>query len=533
MNELPVFLGVAAVGYALAFRLKLPAIPVLIVLGLLLSYSPLAPGRDSSYLMVEFGLAFLVFAAGIELSPRRFTHQTSAVLWVAIVQFASVGLLCILAASGLGYGQKEAVYIGFAVSASSTLVVIRHLRAQQQMFQPFGRLVTGVLLVQDVALIVVLVVMSSNAGGWQGVVQEVGGLLFLAGVAAFCHYRLFPWISKRLQSDDESLLLVGLAVLFLFVGAAWGFGFPLIAGAFLAGFSLASFPMSGLLRGQIGSLGDFFQAIFFTALGTLLGVSSLITLWHAVLLSGLVFVATPPIVALIAEWRGQTSRSGIESGLLLAQTSELGIVFALVGMQMGQIGEEVFTLLALVAAITMTVTPMIATDTMTWKLLHWHPSRRRPYPSVDLRNHVLVLGFGGAGMWVVKPLLAAGYEVLVVDDDPIVIREISKTKVAWWRGDGSDERTLNAVRAKEAKLVLAAMPRVPDLIKVIRYLQGVPVVARVFDEEEARKIERAGGVAILNSEAATEQFMLWFSNFCSQSKEPTSTSRRPLPEPDR
>jgi hypothetical protein len=226
-----------------------------------------------------------------------------------------------------------------------------------------------------------------------------------------------------------------------------------------------------------------------------------------------VFLVTPPVVALMAEWRGLNARSGVESGLLLAQTSELSIIFALVGVSLGHIDQNVFTTLALVAAITMTLTPFLATDTVTWKLLHLHPARHRKPPPVQLDGHVVVLGFGSAGMWLVKPLLDAGYRVVVVDDDPAVIDELARRDVITFRGDGSDKRTLEAVRAADAKMVIASLPRVGDLLKVIAYLPGVEVVARVFEESEARAVERAGGTAILNSEAARDEFLKWFGNF--------------------
>lgn len=512
MTALAVFLGAAGVGYALAYRLHLPHVPVLILLGFGLTLTPFAPDRVASSNLVELGIAFLVFSAGIEMSPRRFAHQTSAVLWVAFVQFFVVGFIGILFARWLGYSEMAAVYIGFAISASSTLVAIRHLRTQQQMFQPFGRLVTGVLLVQDVALILLLTSVAAYSAGWVAVSTSVGSLLLLGGASTILHYWLLPRLVLLLHSDDEALLLVSVAVLFLFVGASFWLGVPFIAGAFLAGFALSSFPVNGLVRGMVGSLNDFFQALFFTALGTLLVFSSFSTVWHALLLGALVFLVTPPIVTLVAEWRGQNSRSGIESGLLLAQTSELGVVFALAGIHLGHLGEEEFTLLALVAAITMTITPFVATDAVTWKLLHWHPSRQRKLPALEMKDHILVLGFGSAGMWAVKPLIAAGHEVLVVDDDPAVIESLVHLKIPCLRGDGSDKRILERIQAKKAKLIITAIPKLNDLLQIIRYVDGVRVVARVFDEGEIRSIQNAGGVAIENPEAAEEEFMKWFAN---------------------
>lgn len=527
MIELALVLGVAALGYGLALRLRIPPLPLLLMLGWLLSLTPVAPSVESAAKMVELGVGFLVFAAGIELSPRRFIHQTRAVLWVAVAQFALVGLAAYGLARLLGQEVLPALFVGFAISASSTLVVVQHLRHQQQMFQPFGRLVTGVLLLQDAFLILLLVLLVAWPLGSGAVLGSLGGMAFLSGVAALCHFWLVPWLVTRQRPDDEMLLLFAIGLLFAFITAASALGVPPIAGAFLAGFALAGFPVNGLVRGLVGSLSDFFQAIFFTALGSLFVGLTWGSVGQAILFSALVFLITPPIVTLFAEWQGQSSRSGIESGLLLAQTSELGIILGLLGWQQGVLDSGEFGLIALVAAITMSLTPFLATDFITWKILHWHPGRQKQLAGLDLQGHILVLGLGSAGMWVVKPLIQAGHRVLVVEDDPRVIEQLGQTKVAWWRGDGSDEQTLQAVRARQASLILSALPRLADQLKVIRHAEGVPVVARVFEEAEARFIERAGGIAILNSEAAAEQFLNWFENFCCQPK-PASAQSTPV-----
>jgi CPA2 family monovalent cation:H+ antiporter-2 len=513
MNEVALFLGAAAVAYGLARWTRLPILPLLIACGFGISLTPLAPDHATAQAMVEFGLAFLVFGAGIELNPRRFVRQSAAAFWVAIIQFLAVGFVAMATALALGYPPAAATYVGFAVSASSTVVVIRHLRTQQQMFTPFGRLVTGVLLLQDIALVAVLVALVQGTTGLWESVLSLGILGILGAVAIAVHIWGWPFLTRRLRGEDEVLLLSSLALLAVFLAGAAAGGLPIVVGAFLAGFSLASFPGNALLRGLIGSVTDFFQALFFTALGAMLTFSDFAEVWHAMVFSALVFLVTPPLVALVAEWRGLNARSGIESGLLLAQTSELGVIISLVGLHLGQIDQSVFTTLALVAALTMTLTPFLANDAITWKLLRFHPSSRKPHLAQDLAGHVVVLGFGGAGMWVVKPLLAAGHKVVVVDEDPAVLAGLANAGVLPWRGDASDLRTLNAVGAHKALLVLAALPRMGDLLKVIRHLRDVTVVARVFEQEEAREVERAGGVAILNSMAAADQFEAWFENF--------------------
>jgi Kef-type K+ transport system membrane component KefB len=395
------------------------------------------------------------------------------------------------------------------------------------MFEPFGRMVTGALLLQDLLMIVWIVMLARFGEPDAKLAQSVGALVGLGALAVICQARLMPWLLLRLRSrdgkrprvepgvqpwlDEESLLLVLLAVLFLFAGGAYFLGLHPVVGAFFAGFSLSSFPLNGVVRSVLGSLSDFFLAVFFTALGALITIPEPDLLLRAFALALMVILLTPPLVTIVAEASGLSSRSAIESGLLLAQTSELSLVLALTGEIAGHISRELFSAIALIAVVTMTVTPLVANDRSVRWLLKFHPLRRRLPTQSGHENHVLILGFGAGGMWVVKPLQKAGHDLLVIDDDPAVIIQLEKLGIPCLRGDGADEKILQKANAAKAKLILASMRRVQDTAKLLALVKDIPVVVRMFEDRDAQAIQALGGIPILNSQAATETFMEWFS----------------------
>jgi len=321
------------------------------------------------------------------------------------------------------------------------------------------------------------------------------------------------------------MLLGVLALLFVFVGLTTYFNVPPAAGAFLAGFALANFPVNGVARGLLLSLTDFFQAIFFTLLGSMIVLPDPLLIAKALALALVVLTVTPPLAAAIAEWQGLTARPAIESGLLLAQTSEFALVLGLAGSHLhGHIDDDAFGIIVMVAALTMTFTPFIATDRFTTFLLQFHPSRRVRQQETPHAGHVLMLGFGEAGMYVLKPLLKRGYDVVVVDDDPAVVEQLGEMKVPCIRGDGGDEHVLEQAGARRAKLILASMRRVADGVRVLNHVRGVPVVVRVFEENEAATVRDLGGIAVLNSEAAASSFLEWFDAVIKRSKPTTSVA---------
>ena len=520
MTAFALLLAVAAAAHGLARLFRLPAIPVLIGAGMSLGLTGIVPKEfglgnavgEGAINVLELGLVFLVFASGVELNPRRFKRFGNAVVWVAAVQFSlamGAGYVC---AVMMGMGKLEAVYMGGGLAASSTLVVLRHLQARKAMFEPYARVVTGVLLLQDVALVLLIIVLSRvNGGGW-AVGKGLWEAGVIGGIAWVAQRFVIPKLVLRFQPDEENLLLWLVAVLLGFVGVASWLGLPLIAGAFAGGFVFSAFPLNGLVRGQLSSLVDFFQAMFFVALGALLGVPEPGLWLQAAVYSAVVLVVTPPLVALVAEWRGLNARAGIESGLLLAQTSEYSLLLGLSGIALGHVSPETFSILALTTVITMAATPFLGREQVADFLLPFHPLRKRKNPGETPAGHVLILGFGAAGMWILKPLLAQGEKVLVVDDDAVVCGALAKKNIPFLRGDGAEEEVLAKAGAREAKLVIASMRRVGDALNVLRHVKDVPVVARVFEEEDAEKIRRAGGVPVMNSMAAADTFMAWVEN---------------------
>lgn len=523
MTSLAIILVVAAIGFGVARGTRLPVIPLLLLAGIALPLLGLE--RDEAFLKDAFylGMAFLVFVAGIELNPDRFKGLVKPVLWVGMLQFLGAATAGFLVARLVGFSAVDALYLGLALSTSSTLVVVHQLKQQQQMFEPFGRLVTGVLLVQDMVMILLIVGLSRWVQGPLATAQGLAATVGLAGIAVVFQRWVLPLVMMRLKLDDETLLLLVLAMLFVFIGLGALVNVSPVAGAFLAGFALSRFPVSGVARGLLLSLGDFFRAIFFTAMGSLVVISDVTLVWQAAILATAILLITPPLVALVAEWQGMLSRPATESGLLLAQTSEFALVLGLTGAEvLGHIEPEIFSLIALVAVITMTLTPFVATDRVTTHLLHVHPSRRRKAAEEEIQDHVLVLGFGAGGMWVVKPLIQAGHKVLVVDDDPVVVEQLTRMKIACLRGDGADEKILDRAGAGRARLILASMRRVEDTERVLRHVKNVPVVARVFEAAEADRVRQLGGTPILNSMAAADTFIEWFDKTLKDKGEPAA-----------
>lgn len=516
MTAIAILLSAAAVAFGLAKLLRLPSIPLLMLAGAGLSalaeYRAVDIPENLIREMIEIGLAVLVFTAGVELSPRRMRGRSRAVTILALTQFVTLGVCGVLTALFLGYGWTTALYLGCALSASSTLVVVRHLQQRRQMFEPYGRLVLGVLLLQDIFIVLIMVALLKVPEGWLAVCHGVANAIALGFLAVAFHRWMVPFVVKRLKLDDEELMLSALAVLFAFSSMAYLLELPFLVGAFVGGFAISAFPMNGLVRGMLGSLSGFFLALFFISVGMFLTMPDWTIVGHSLIFIGVLVFVTVLLVGIVAEVVGYSTRAAVECGLMLSQTSEFSLLLALTGVASGQITAELFSMIALITVSTMALTPLLSRESVALRLVKWHPRYRKGEIACEvMRDHAVLLGYGRAGPRTVRSLKERGIDMVVVDEDAGVIRQLIAEGIPCVQGNGSDLRTLERAHCREAKVVFCSMRRTRDAKLALDYLKDEPVhvIVRVFEKFEEQAVRRSGGQPVQTAYAAAGQFLEW------------------------
>ncbi|RVU48399.1 hypothetical protein EA187_02895 [Lujinxingia sediminis] len=511
MIEVAVIVFGAAVAYGLGRGLRIPVMPLLIVAGLLFSLTGLLDDREVVGAMLEMGLTFLVFTAGLEMAPSRVREQVGAVWRVGLTQFVLLGGLAMVVLWLGGQSVEESLYVALAVAASSTLVVVRILRQRRQIFEPLGRMLIGVLLLQDVLIILGLVVVSGLPEGPVVVLQRVGGGALLMGLAALLYWQVLPRVIDRFEDDDEIGLLVVVATLFAMLGLASLVGVPIIVGAFAAGLSLSSFPTNALVRGLIGPLIDFFMALFFVALGAFLVVPSMEELRVGLGLIVLLWIVTPVVVVVVAERAGFTTRGAVEAGLLLAQTSEFSLVVALQGVASGQLSEGTLTIITLVTVVTIGLTPWISGRRMVLWGMRLHPRPRAVEGGTDVEDHVVVIGLGVAGSKLMEKIKQAQMQAVGLDYDPAEVSHLRERgyQVVW--GDADDPRALEALNLSQARAVMITTGKLAHVEQVAeRVAKGTPVWVNLMDDSQVSACEAVGAHTVNYSRASSRPVMAWF-----------------------
>jgi Kef-type K+ transport system membrane component KefB len=507
MITLMLILAAAVAGFGLATWRRIAPPPLLLLAGIALNAFGLLDSGPMLQHVLMLGLTFLVFVVGSELDITRVGEHLGTAVRVALAQFSLLSVIGFGVARLLGFDSLTSLYIALSVTASSTLLIVWLLKRRQQLFEPFGRLVVGVLLIQDFLVVLLLPVLTHLNEGPLSIALQVVATLGLLLITGACMRWLAPLLLLRLGLDEESMLLVVLAMLFSFMGLAYLMDVPPVVGAFLAGVAMSGFPVGGVVRGQLTSLADFFLAVFFVTLGAFVTVPDLRQLLlEGILLAGVLMV-TPPLVMLIVRRAGLTMRSAVEAAHLLAQCGEFSLVIMLLGRDRGHVSDSVLAAMMMLVVVTTTVTPFLSTDVMTWRLMRWVPGPRRQPVGPTPRDHVLFLGCGTNTRKILQRMMQAGHPVIAVDDDPGVVNQLQQQGISAIRGDGADYDLLEAVGAREAKAIVSTMRRRHDYERLLHYVSGPRVLIRVFDSQEGDRISALGGTPIVESETAAETFL--------------------------
>jgi Kef-type K+ transport system membrane component KefB len=522
-GEFALLLLMSAAAGAIALWLRQPVLIAYIVIGIVAGPAVLGivTAHDQIDLLAQVGVAVLLFVVGLKLDLQHIRHIGPVALATGLGQLAFTILIGFLILIAMGKGWMEALYVAVALTFSSTIIIVKLLSDKREIDSLHGRIAVGFLIVQDLAVVVAMMVMSTlrGDGGGDGSLLTLAGSLGLrlavaaAGMYLLMRYVL-PRIVERMAQSQELLLIfaiawgTGLAAL-----GEWA-GFSKEVGAFLAGFSLASTHYRDAINARLTGIRDFLLPFFFIDLGAKFEFSTLGSeLLPAIVLSLFVLIGNPLIVMAIMGYMGYRKRTGFLCGLTVAQISEFSIIFVAMGISLGHIGNSALGLTTLVGLVTIALS--------TYMILYSHPlyeklapwlgifERKRPYRelAVATERHdlheadVIVFGLGRYGSRLALGLKEAGLKVLGIDFDPEVVRALRRQGLPVRYGDAIASEFLESLPLKDTRWVVSTLPDMAsnrDLLRGLRALHFTGEVAIVAREEfDAAALKKLGATTIL------------------------------------
>ena len=364
MMNITIVLSLAlAMGY-LTVRMGLPIVVAYIITGIMLGPSMLGVIDDQQVVIRvgEIGVVMLLFFVGMEVSvPRLMERWRIAVIGTAVQVLVSV-VACVALVWAFSMPVSLGILFGFVISLSSTAVVLKELQDSGEMDEPFGQNAVGVLLVQDMAIVPMMIVLSlmgdAELNAAELVKQVVGGIAVLGLVVLLMRTGSFH-IPDYLKGSLEKRVLLGL---FLCLGAAtltsW-LGLSPGLGAFLAGMLLASSDQSEWVHEHLESVYVIFVMIFFLSVGMMVNVDYLQS--HLLLVFGatmLVFLFNSGVNVFVMRALGEDWAHALITGGLLSQIGEFSFLLATVGAFAGILSPELHELTVIVIAMTLLFSPV-------------------------------------------------------------------------------------------------------------------------------------------------------------------------------
>jgi Kef-type K+ transport system membrane component KefB len=479
--QIATLLLICACTAALLSRFRQPVLIAYVVVGI--AAGPAAFGLVSGHgeveLLAQVGVAVLLFAVGLKLDFTHVRHIGPVALATGLGQLAftiAIGFGIVLA---LGREWVEALYVAVALTFSSTIIIVKLLSDKRELDSLHGRIAVGFLIVQDLAVVIAMMAMSSMRAPADGqevetaaVLGTIAWRLVLAGGVLYLLMRwVLPPVVRLMARSQELLLLFAIAWGVALAALGEWAGFSREAGAFLAGFSLASTPYREAMASRLTSVRDFLLLFFFIDLGARLDFATLgDQLMPSAILSVFVLVGNPLIVMAIMGYMGYRKRTGFLAGLTVAQISEFSIVFVAMGITLGHVGNEALGVVTLVGLVTITVSTymILYSQPLFEKLSPWLGvfERRTPFRELadeqatqdDAKAQVIVFGQGRYGGRLLEQLLASGVRVIGVDFDPEAVRERSARGLPVRYGDAEDADFLHALPLQHASWVVSALP---------------------------------------------------------------------------
>jgi Kef-type K+ transport system membrane component KefB len=526
-SEFALLLMAAAFAGALFVRLKQPVLIAYIVIGIALGPAGfgLVKAHEQIELLAQIGVTVLLFVVGLKLDITHVRHIGPVALATGLGQLTFTIIFGFVLILLLGKTPIEALYVAVALTFSSTIIIVKLLSDKRELDSLHGRIAVGFLIVQDLAVVLAMMAMSAlktpelDATGevaWMSVALSlVGRVVAAAALLAVAMRYIIPRVVASMAKSQELLLIFALAWGVALAALGEWAGFSKEAGAFMAGFSLASTPFREAINARLTGIRDFLLLFFFIDLGAKLEMSTLgAELWPAAVLSLFVLIGNPLIVMAIMGYMGYRRRTGFLAGLTVAQISEFSIVFVAMGITLGHVGVTALGLTTLVGLITITLSTymILYSHSLYDRLAPWLKwfERRTPYRELAVEDDadrkieadILVFGMGRYGGRLLQRLHAQGVAALGVDFDPEAVRDWHHKGVPMRFGDAEDPDFLESLPLKDARWVVSTLPQIDSNRALLHALRANgykgQVAVAVRDEYQAKVLAEAGIDRIFN-----------------------------------
>lgn len=522
--DIALVLGSSALGGFVAHHLRQPVLLGYLIAGLVIGPFGLEQINQLEEIksLAEIGVAFLLFALGVEFSLAELKRVKDIAIKGSLLQISLTIALVAFFTTLFGWVDStvEGIFMGAVLSLSSTAVVLKTLTERGEVNTIHGQVMLAILITQDLALGLMLAVLPALnqpdnllPALFAAIVKAV--LFFASAIAA--GYWLIPRLMTMVAKTENSELFL-LTIIALCLGIALitdNLGLSIEMGAFVAGLTIAEIDYADQALAKMIPLRDTFASLFFASIGMLINP---VTLWQnlgvIIGLVALVMIGKASIVFPII-WRfGYSLKTAVISSLGLNQIGEFSFVLAVLGEKLDFVSQAQYDLLIGTTAITLVLTPIemklspeIAQRLGAMPIIaNYLKQRQNKGISIPetICNHVVVAGYGRVGRVLVRVLRDRNYTVLVIENSEAAVRSLRQEKIPYIFGDADSESVLSKAHLDQAIAIAIALPDPSStriLLKSAREINSnIDIVARSHSDREIDLLTQMGVTEVVQPE---------------------------------
>ena len=507
-------------------KLKLPTMIGLFITGIVIGHVI----NDTSMIstLSELGVVFLLFIIGLEFSIEKFSAIKHYALFGGILQVSLTTILVTLLGLGLGLVLNSAIFLGFLVAFSSTAIVMKIMQQKHLNHSVQGRVTLGILIFQDIAVIVVILI-TPLLGGQSIELHTFPELLIkLIGVAILIVIgaKWFIPLALKDAAKTKNRDLFMLLTLFICMGTTFAtslIGIGPELGAFLAGLLISNTEYSHQTLGYIQPFQDVFMSLFFISIGLMVNlhlflynIGIILALTTIILL--IKFAATL-LTGIVLKLPNKIS---ISIAILLSQIGEFSFVLAREGMTYGLMTQRFFSIFLGVSILTMSVSPFLQKFTpQITKLLSkssyfQEEGELKTLPeelteAQPIKDHVILVGMGRVGKQMTKACNQFNVPILAVDMNPIVVEQQQNLGVPIIYGNATNENVLKQLRVTSAQCIVISASTYEGTLNTIdaarRLNPDIHIIVRTKYLKNIEEVIEAGADEVIPKEFETSILM--------------------------
>ncbi len=509
LTEIVVLLTAAVLMVALFRALKLSPVLGYLFAGTIIGPYGLGLIKDVSVTagFAEFGIIFLLFLIGLELSLARLRTMRKHVFGFGGMQvFITSGLFGMLYLS-INSSVESAIIIGGGLALSSTAIVLQVISEQNEKSSQVGRLSLAVLILQDLAVIPLLIFVNVLASGEASIAGAMGNAAIKAAVGLvgiFIVGRLLLRPLFRFIASLDNTELFTATNIFVVLGLAWlthAAGLSAALGAFMAGLLVAETEFKHQVESDILPFKGLLLGLFFMTIGMSLNVDMLMETFASIIGLTIALMASKALIIIgLCRLFGFSLSAAIHAGLLLSQGGEFAFVLFALASQNGLLESNTSQILLVMVTMSMALTPLVAQAGKRFSQKLAKVSLSKPdqiiTETLDLSNHVIVCGYGRVGHTVARLLENENIPYVAADMDSYMVSRERKSGVPVYYGDSARTHVLNALGVKRARAAVITHNDTRVALQTIAAIRDsnpdLPIVARAKNIEQVQKLESAG-----------------------------------------